>query len=225
MKKSLKSLLIILGVLISIHSYSQTFKKDPRSEGVKEDYLDNYEASQISKVDLLSALNSLGVRVFNCRLLPRFTKPYKLTVNLDEYVNGKKVSSKDISPNEKNVYFFWEQGKQYADYISKIKFIARDVDSLDMLTIDIMGNTTGGIKLRKQKERAHQFYVWRRFSVTNWTLNKEVPMLLYSSSWYDKKFDFERSCGAVDLSKDKAATEELTKNSPHYYLISYKMSE
>ena len=225
MKNNLKSLLLILCVLISVQSYSQNFKKDTRPENIKEDYLDNYEASQISKVDLLSALNSLGVRVFKFRLLPTFTKPYKLAVNVDEFVNGKKVSSKDISPREKNIYFFYDQDKQYADYISNIKFIARDADSLSRLTIDIMGNTTGGIKLRKHIERAHQFYLWRRYSVTNWTRDKEVPMLCYSSSWYDKKFDIERSCGAVDLSKDKAATEELIKNSPHYFLISYKISE
>jgi hypothetical protein len=212
-------------VFISIQCYSQTFKKDIRPESEKEDLLDNYEASQISKVDLLSALNNLGVRVFNCNLFPRFTKPYRLNVNLDEYLNGQKISSKDVSPSEKNIYFFYDKDKQYADYINKIKFIARDVDSLDMLTINIMGNTTGGIKLRKNLQRTHQFYSWRRYSVTNWVLNKDVPLLCYSSSWYDKKFDIERSCGAVDLSKNKAATEELIKNSPHYFMISYKVSE
>src|SRR4051812_21531561 len=111
MKNRLKSLLLILCVLISIQSYSQTFKKDPRPENLKEDHSDDYEASQISKVDLLSALNSLGVRVFNCQLLPEFTKAYKLTVNLDEFVGGKKVSSKNISPRSQNVYTFWEQDK------------------------------------------------------------------------------------------------------------------
>jgi hypothetical protein len=98
-------------------------------------------------------------------------------------------------------------------------------DYMDEYQAGQMGNTTGGIKLKKHVERKHQYYLWRRFSETNWTLNSKTPMLVYSSSWYDKKFDLERSCGAVDLSKDKAATKELIDNSPHYFLISYKISE
>jgi hypothetical protein len=50
-------------------------------------------------------------------------------------------------------------------------------------------------------------------------------MLVYSSSWYDKKYDIERSCGAVDLSNDQSATKELLSNSSHYFLISYKISD
>jgi len=88
-----------------------------------------------------------------------------------------------------------------------------------------VGNTTGGIKLKRQAERKYQFYSWRRFSATNWALNTKVPMLVYSSSWYDKKSDVERSCGAVDLSNNKAATKELMDNSPHYFMISYMISE
>jgi hypothetical protein len=221
----MKLLPFIACTIISLNSYSQNFRKDTRPDSVKEDYMDNYQASQISKVDLLSALDNLGVRVFNCQLLPRFIKTYKLTVDLDEFVNGKIISTKDISPDEKNLYFFWDQDKQYADYINKIKLITRDADSVSVLTIDIMGNTTGGIRLKKHLGRKHQFYLWRRFSITNWTLNTKVPMLVYSSSWYDKRFDIERSCGAVDLSKDKAATKELIDNSPHYFLISYRISE
>ena len=221
----MKLLPVVVCILISINGYSQSFKKDTRPDKIKEDNMDAYQADQVSKVDLLTALDALGIRVFNCQLSPRFTKTYKLNVNLDEFVNGKKVSSKDISPSEKNIYFFWEQEKQYADYISKIKFISRDVDTAALLTIDIMGNTTGGIKLKKHTDRKHQFYSWRRYSLTNWKLNTEIPMLVYSSSWYDKRFDIERSCGAVDLSRNKAATKELMDSSPHYFLISYKISE
>lgn len=221
----MKFLLFIACGLISINSYSQNFKKDLRPDSVKEDHFDEYQADQISKVDLLRALNSLGVRVFNCQLLPRFTKTYKLTVDVDEFVNGKLINTRNVSPNEKNIYFFWEKDKQYADYADKIKIIARDADSVSMLSVDIMGNATGGIKLKKHLDRSNQWYGWRRFSETNWTLNAKIPMLVYSSSWYDKQFNVERSCGAVDLSKDKAATKELLDNSSHYFLISYIISD
>ncbi|MFD0792982.1 DUF5041 domain-containing protein [Mucilaginibacter litoreus] len=217
--------LLIAFLILSLHAYSQTFKKDMRPDSLKDDFMDEYQAGQISKLDLLSAMNSLGVRVFNCNILPRFTKSYKLVIDVDEYVNGKMVGTKSVSPNEKNIYFFWEGEKQYADYINKIKFISRDVDSLSVLSVNVMGNTTGGIKLKKHSERKYQFYSWRRYSVTNWALNTKTPMLIYSSSWYDKRFDIERSCGAVDLSNNQAATKELLENSPHYFVVSYKVSE
>lgn len=105
--------------------------------------MDEYQAGEISKVDLLRALNSLGARIFNCQLLPRFTKTYNLTVDVDEYLNGKLISTKNVSPNEKNIYFFWEKEKQYADYASKIQLITRDADSVSVLSVDVMGNTTG----------------------------------------------------------------------------------
>jgi hypothetical protein len=220
----MKLLLFIACGLFSLNTYSQNFKKDLRPDSVKEDYMDEYQAGQINKVDLLRALNSLGVRVFNCQLLTRFTKTYNLTVNVDEFVNGKMINTKNVSPNEKNIYFFWEKDKQYADYANKIQLITRDADSVSILSVDIMGNTTG-MKLKKHMDRKNQWYGWRRFSETNWTLNAKIPLLVYSSSWYDRKFDIERSCGAVDLSNDKAATKELLDNSSHYFLISYKISD
>jgi hypothetical protein len=188
------------------------------------DEMNTYQASDISKVDLLSALNEMGVRLFNIPISPRFTKTYKLSINLDEYVNGKKVSTKNISPNSKNTYYYYVKEEQYADYMNKIKFITRDLDSTCLVNVNVMGNSMGGI-LKKHKERKYQFYSWRSYSATKWKLGIETPLLNFSSSWYDKKYDIERSCGAVDLSLDKASTDDLLKNSPHYFIISYMISE
>jgi len=169
----MKLLTFIACTLISISSYSQNFKKDLRPDSVKEDFMDNYQAGQISKVDLLHALNSLGVRIFNCQLLPRFTKSYKLTVDVDEFLNGKMINTRNVSPNENNIYFFWEDEKQYADFANKIRIITRDADSVSILSVDIMGNSTG-MKLKKHIDRKNQWYDWRRFSETNWTLNTKI---------------------------------------------------
>jgi len=102
----MKLLPFIAFLLISLSAYSQNFKKDPRPDSLKEDYMNEYQAGEISKVDLLRALNSLGVRVYNCNVMPRFTKTYKLAVNVDEFVNGKMVSTKSVSPNEKTYISF-----------------------------------------------------------------------------------------------------------------------
>lgn len=220
----MKFLAFFIGVFVCVNCYAQNLRKDTRPDSVKEDEMNVYQASQISKVDLLSALSDMGLRIFIVPIQPSFSKTYKLSIDLNEYVNGKLINTKEISPDENNLYFYYIKDKQYADYISRIKFVARDVDTASLLTVDIMGNTTGLI-LKKQKERLHQFYLWRSYSITKWRSGVEIPLLVFSSSWYDKKFNIERSCGAVDLSNDKAATDELLQNSHHYFIVSYKISE
>ena len=184
-----------------------------------------YQTGRVSTFDLLSALSEMGLRIFIFPVSPVFNKTYKLTINLTEYVNGKPVSIKNISPADNNLYYYYIKDKQYADYINRIKFVTRDLDSTSVLSVDIMGNIIGGIKLKKHIDRSHQFYLWRSYSKANWELGEEIPLLVFSSSWYDKKYNIERSCGAVDLSNDRKATHELLTNSLHYYLISYKIGD
>lgn len=94
-----------------------------------------------------------------------------------------------------------------------------------MITIDTYGSAVGGIRLKQSITRKHQFYDFRRYNEYKWVLNKPVPLLIYASSWYDKKYNIERFCGTNDLSKDEKETKELLDNSSHYYIISYKVSE
>lgn len=213
-------------MLLSVTAYSQEFKKDHRSKQLKEDNYNEYQVNQISKTDLLKALGVAGIRIFNCPITPKFDKIYKLAINLDEYVDGKKVSTESISPNKHNTYTFYEGDKLYFNYINELKFIAKEVksDSVALLNIEVHGNTYD-VQLKKHKERRGQFYQWRRFYKADWVLDKEIPVLVFASSWYDKKNSMERFCGVVDLSSDKNATDELLKNSTHYFMINYKISQ
>ena len=82
-----------------------------------------------------------------------------------------------------------------------------------------------GMRLTTRKVRKNQFYNWRHYSKTDWVLNKDIPLLVCASSWYDSTNKVERFCGAVDLSLDEKQTQELLEKSPHYFVISYKVSE
>lgn len=95
------------------------------------------------------------------------------------------------------------------------------VSSLTLKTYALKKLTT----LKKRKERKDQFYLYRRYSKIPWVLNKDIPLMVYASSWHDKKFNVERFCGVLDLSYNDQATQELFNNSPHYFLVSYKISE
>jgi len=221
----------LFGILISINATSQDFKyrKDDRPQNVKEDEYNFYQADRIDEIQLLKALEITGVRIFDIPISPAFEKEYKFTVVLDEYVESKKTKSLDItlSYQGKNtyVYFIDNDSVPYFDYIPKLTVFTQDKDTVQTLKIEYYGGSRSGIKLRENKLRDGQFYMWRAYSKTEWKLNEEIPLLVFASSWYDEKFKIERFCGVADLSMDEKKTKELLDSSPHYYVISLKISE
>lgn len=209
-----------------IGSFCQEYQKDIKTKSQKEDSLNKYQSDLISKTDLLKALEMSGVGIFKFPL-DSFDKPYKLSINLDEYVDSKKVDSTTIYSFD-NTYIHYKNDssdvKLYFDYIDQLVFFSKEIDSLCVLKIETYGSSIGGIKLKKNNARSNQSYNWRSYSKTKWGLNRNIPLLIYASSWYDKKYNFERFCGVIDLSKDEKGTRELLENSPHYYIISYEVS-
>ena len=226
-----------LSILISINAISQDreYRKDERPQNFKEDMYNQYQVNRISELDMLIALELLGVRIFNIPISPAFDKKYSLSVKLDEYVDGKKINSKDILPNypafRNNTYPHYiedpieQKEVWYFDYISKITFFSKDNDSTTILKLNHFAGSIGGIELKKKKVRERQFYNWRSYSKVDWTLNEEVPLLVFASSYYDESIKTDRFCGVVDLSKDEKETKELFDKSPHYYVISLKVYE
>ena len=223
-----------LSILISTSAISQDIKyrKDERPQNIKEDRFDVYQVNRISDRDILKALEIAGVRIFDIPISPIFEKEYNLSVNLDEYVDGKKVNSQDIiyTYRGKNVYVHFakdsieQENIPYFDYIPKLTFFSKDNDSTLLLTVEHYGGSSTR-PLKKNIERKGQFYNWRIYSQIDWKLNKEIPLLVYASSWYDDRIKSDRFCGVADLSQDEKATKELLDNSPHYYVISLKVFE
>lgn len=223
-----------LSIMISINAMSQDIKyrKDERPKEIKEDRYDVYQVNRISELDILMALEMAGVRIFDVPISPAFEKEYNLSVNLDEYVDGKKVDSKDIiyTHRGKNVYVHFPNDSTeqvsvpYFDYIPKLTFFSKDNDSTLVLRVRHYGGSSGS-PLKKKILRDSQFYNWRTYSKTDWKLNEEVPLLVYASSWYDERIKTDRFCGTVDLSLSEEDTKELLDKSPHYYVISLKVFE
>lgn len=210
-------------IFLPLSVFSQVATKDTRSIEQKDDPYSIYNASNINKITLLKALEIAGINIFNISL-KKFDKKYHLEITLDEYIDTRKVSSKNISVSTNNEYSYYRKNKRQISYIDHIDIFSRDIDSLSILKIETYAGSLNGIKLKQNKNRKNQFYNWRTFGKTNWVLNENIPILVYASSWYDKENDIERFCGAVDLSKNEDDTKMLLGNSPHYYLISYKVS-
>ena len=224
-----KVFITFFSALISISAIAQDiqYRKDERPQNVKEDTYNQYQVNDISEIDILKALEMLGIRIFNIPISPAFEKEFFLSLMLDEYVDGKMINSKDIIPNhpllKSNTYRHEQDGVWYFDYISRITIFSKDNDTTLSLTVRSLAGSFSGASLHKKKLREGQFYLWRAYRKKEWKLNEVVPMLVFASSWHDGRF--ERFCGTVDLSEDEEATKELLEKSPHYFVLSLKVSE
>jgi len=77
--------------------------------------------------------------------------------------------------------------------------------------------------LSYKKTNENQFFTLRRYINTTWVINKKIPLLVFASSWEDKKYGIQRFCGASELKLNDKESEKLLSSSPHYYLFSYKV--
>lgn len=217
-------LLLILIILTNSIIYSQHFKSDTRISILKEDGNNIYKSDKITNLDLIQALEVVGISI-NKYNLGFFDKEYKFFILMDEYKNGENIKSDTILDyNNKYIYFVEGEKDYYSDYIDQIKIISKVDDST--LTLHF---STYGIKTKEEiqytKYDKESFYNLRSYTDTKWSLNKKIPLLVYASSWKDKRRGFQRFCGVVNLSRNNKETDALLTSSPHYYMISYLISE
>lgn len=223
-------LFVALTVLICSNLEAQEdieYKKDLRPQAKREDSQNQFQSEDINNLDLIQALSLMGISIHKFRL-GEFDKKYTLAILIDEYQDGKLIDSRTLI-NNNNIYYHWpepadENSQPFFDYIDQISFYAKETDGEVAISISTYSFSLKN-NIKQNKTRDGQFYNWRRYSKTEWKLNEPIPMLVYASSWYDKEFDFDRFCGTVDLSRSIADTKELLESSPHYFIVSYKVSE
>jgi hypothetical protein len=222
LKCDMKLILISLLVLIPFSSFSQEAIKDTRSQLEKEDSNKEYGQEKITTLDLLEALDLASIRIHKFAL-GEFDKEYKLRIIADKYYQGKIVNT-DTLLDYNNLYSYWVDGKHYPGYIDQIKFFSKTEDNQAELMLKTYAvSTKKEIDLTREDER--QFFLWREFEKTPWKVDKKVPLLVFASSWLDKKNDVHRFCGVVKLNEGEKETMELLSSSPNYIIISYQVSE
>ena len=222
--------LFVMALLFSGSLLAQDFeyKKDPRPQERRDDHYNSYQAEDITKLDILKGLEFAGVSIKKIKLKP-FDKKYNLEVSVDEYVKGEKVNTRHIFRGD-NTYrhmtdsTWTENTVFYTDYIDKMTFYLKAQEDGVMMRFCSYAMEYVQ-KLENKKEREHQFYIPRHYSKTDYKLGESVPLFVYASSWHDEKYNIERFCGVQDLSLDPEGTKELLDESPHYYVISYKVFE
>ncbi len=214
--------LILLFLAICSGVEGQKQKADLRPVFQKEDPFNKFQAEEVTRLDILHAFDAIDVGIYKFDL-GKFDQAYQLYVFADTYENGK-LTSIDTLFSETNEYIYFEAGeKDYrVDLYDQIKIITRQDENTSELRINTYAfSLKREVKLKQWEEE--QFFNWRAYGDTYWKLNEKIPMLVFASSWKDKRYGFQRFCGVVVLDNEEKDTWELLNNSPTYAVISYKV--
>jgi len=116
-------------LLICLNVQAQEVKPDTRLPILKEDGLNQYSSNEITQLDLLHALDFMGVRVQKFQL-GRFDQKYQLHIFAETYENGAVVKTDTLLAGD-NEYHYYQPGKKnyFLDYIDQLKFITKSEDN------------------------------------------------------------------------------------------------
>ena len=165
----------------------------------------------------------MGVRVQKFKL-GRFDQKYQLHIFAETYEKGEIVKT-DTLLAEDNQYAYFEAGEEnyFLDYIDQLKFITKSEDNHSEVRLYTYALSTK-MDIELQKWDDQQFYNWRFYTDAHWELNKKIPLMVFASSWEDKRYGFHRFCGVVNLTEGDKDSKELLQESPTYVLFSYQVS-
>lgn len=216
------ALLFGLLSLLTINGISQVFEVDKRSQLEKDDDFNEYNSENISNLDLIQALEVAGVRIHKFNL-GVFDKQYNLTITMDEYVDNKLLTTDTIYTGDNEYTYYKDNDDRYfVDYIDQIKIFTKE--SNNKLLLHIKTHNTDLEKIQPYKTISEeQYFSLRAYSNTKWKLDKKIPMLIYAASW--ERDGFQTFCGAVVLEENEKYTERILSSSPHYFLVSYRITE
>ena len=205
-------------LLIQFTVQSQDIKTDSKPHDLKQDEFNLYQSDKINRLDILQALDFAGIKIHKVDLTP-FDKEYSMFMILEEYTENKLIK-RDTVFRTKNTYAYYEDDIRHKDYISEIKVVTEQQDN--QLNLQVTTNGWAFTKrIRYKTIEDDQFYNLRYYSNSDWESNEKIPLLVFASSWKDKKYGFQRFCGSPQLNDHEEETRAMLQLSPHYFKLSY----
>ncbi|MFT4536743.1 MAG: hypothetical protein ACI9P5_004120 [Saprospiraceae bacterium] len=220
MKTLVKILFLLL--IATINLYSQEVKKDTRDRMQLEDPYNFYDTENISKTDLLKAIEYLGMRIFKFDV-PGNSESKTILILAREYKDGKEVN-RDTIANFSNEYSYWDTGipDPFVDFISEFTIYANTSENKSELQFELTSFVQRHtIELDKVSDE--QFYLWRKYHKTHRKIDAEIPLMIFASSWVFPGDNIHRFCGVAELSENDPMTKELLDFSPHYIKFTLKV--
>ena len=160
--------------------------------------------------DYIPMLNAKGYQAYSFDVSA--IKGRNVKLNVREFVNGKEVEN---SPRLLFPYCFEAKGDKLV-----CGFLPSETDSLALSYFN-WENTlqaSWNLKLRQLYWESENKYVYSYrsdpFEPTS-PLEKDtfIPLVYYSSFWYDAEYKMTRCCGTIS---------DITPKSPHYYILGIK---
>ena len=191
----------------------------------KDDPLNLYNSEKINSVDLLEALDFLGIQIHKFEL-GKFDKKQSLILLLEKFENGVLKNTDTLSWTDNEFYeSINENGTPNMGFIDQIKLLTKTSDEKSELIAKTYKGTVAKKLVELKKTDKNQFFLWRNYKETHWKANKKTPLMVFASSWYDERINNHRFCGVAKLTENTEDTNELLNNSPNYLMVSYKVFE
>ena len=160
--------------------------------------------------DYIPLLNAKGYQAYSFDASA--LKGRNVEIYCREFVNGKEV---DDSPRLLFPYYFEARGDKLI-----IGFLPSETDSLAQYCFSWENTLSyhSSLKLKQIYWESENKYIYSYRSdpfESTPPLEKEtfIPLVFYSSFWYDAKDKVTRCCGSIS---------DITPNSPHYYILGIK---
>ena len=162
--------------------------------------------NEVTINDYIPMLNAKGYQAYSFDVSK--IKGRNVTVNVREFVNGKEVED---SPRLLFPYYFEAKGDKLV-----CGFLPSETDSLALSYFNWENTlqSSWGLRLRQLYWESANKYVYSYRSPTS-PLEKDtfIPLVYYSSFWYDAEDKVTRCCGTIS---------DIIKRSPHYYILGIK---
>ena len=171
--------------------------------------------------DIEWILQDHKVYTYGVDLQPVKGKEYKLKIYVDEYHGRDSVKQLRNFASE-TVRNFPEHNIYHQ--AEKLRTMFRlNTDSTAVISLSIPNFF--GLQHPVKLEKVQDFYGYnaRPFAVTDFEIDKKIPVVLYGSVWYDEKYNICRFCGLKELPVDME--DEMFSLMPHYFIISLKVEE
>lgn len=207
---------ILICFLTSQILLGQEYKADKRPKMVKENSPRMYYPESFSMLDIIKALDKLGIGLYDFQL-KNLEKNYDLILVANKFEKGRIIETDTLARFD-SAYRYYEADKPYFDYLDNIKITTNTIDNKAEVYVDSYSYGSKSIIELNRTNKNSKFY-WRRYKNTDWKLDQKVPLLIFASTWKDEKFGFERFCGVVELTENEKDTDELLSLSPVYSIF------
>ena len=217
-------IITILFTLVAITVNAQEVK---RVEASPEDFMEHmklcgYEVFTYDIASLRDSVSSFDfvIREYNQQgmiseeTLPNFSTKTMIS-DFNEEDQREIYAENDADDIKRGIY-------RLAKTIA-IGFTPVKSDSIENITLQAihMESSHWSLTLKPIPGAPRTYYRYRAapFQPDSFRLNTFIPLVLYSSFWWDATSGVMRSCGEKELTEKSARTSNFFKYSPHYYII------